>query len=163
MSCYYPKLARRVYKNSEDKWVIKFIPDRVDYNINYLRYRFGDDLMLLPCGRCLGCKFDKAKDWATRSVLEMKYHSKACFVTLTYDDTHLPKTLVKSHVQDFLKKLRNRGEVFRYIGAGEYGETSHRPHYHLILFGYRPDDLIVHSKGSQEIFYMNLRISKVMV
>lgn len=152
MSCYYPKLAYKQFKNEEGKWQIKFIPDRADYNISRLRQKYGDDLMLLPCGECLGCKFDKARDWATRCALEMQYHQEACFVTLTYDNKHYPGKLIKSHLIQFVKDLRNRGANLRYVGAGEYGETTHRAHYHIILFGYRPDDLEFHSKGSDGDF-----------
>lgn len=64
--------------------------------------------------------------------------------TLTYDDAHLPAhgTLVKRHHQLFLKKLRQRIEVkVKYYLAGEYGEENHRPHYHFLLFGFKPRDL----------------------
>ena len=148
MSCYYPRLAWRVFKRDENKWHVKFIPNRHDYNINMLRRRYGDSLMLLPCGHCLGCKFDKAKDWATRCVCEMQYHKEACFVTLTYNDENYPGRLVKKDLIDFIKALRNRGVQCRYVGIGELGSTTFRAHYHLILFGYRPSDLEIHSKGS---------------
>lgn len=35
----------------------------------------------------------------------------------------------------FLKRLRKRAGQFRYFACGEYGETTGRPHYHLLLFG----------------------------
>jgi len=64
-------------------------------------------------------------------------HERNCFITLTYDDKHMPpgQTLVKKHLQDFYRSLRQKGFNFRYFSAGEYGEKTNRPHYHAILFG----------------------------
>lgn len=60
-----------------------------------------------------------------------------CFLTLTYDDEHLPEDLsvdVRA-MQLFLKRLRKRfGSGIRFVYCGEYGETTERPHYHAILF-----------------------------
>lgn len=162
MSCYYPRLAVRLFTDQDNKAHIKFLPERWDTNINMLRKRFGDDLMLLPCGHCLGCKFDKAKDWATRCVCEMQYHKEACFLTLTYNDKNYPGRLVKSHLIDFIKALRNRGVQCRYLGCGELGSQSKRAHYHLILFGYRPDDLELHSRGSNgDLLYISKDLEKL--
>ena len=65
-------------------------------------------------------------------------HPANCFVTLTYDEKHLPKdgSLCLEHVQLFLKRLRF-GSAFplRYFLCGEYGEKTSRPHYHICLFG----------------------------
>lgn len=150
MSCYYPILAYRQFKDSEGKWHIKMIPDRADYSIKRLRLKYGDDLLLLPCGKCLGCKFDKARDWATRVYCESLYHEKSCFLTLTYEDKFLPKNQKKNRqfVNEFIKSLRNRGEEIRYFGCGERGETTGRIHAHIILFGYMPSDLEFYSRGS---------------
>lgn len=66
----------------------------------------------------------------------------SCWVTLTYDDAHLPITLRKDHLSGFVKRLRARfGERrFRFFGCGEYGEKRGRPHYHVILFGLGQED-----------------------
>lgn len=138
MSCYYPSLAiDRGINPLTGKRLIKFLPRRVDYSIKSLREQYDSSLLLLPCGSCLACKCTKAKDWATRAVLEMKYHPASCFLTLTYNDESLPKNarLVKKHLQDFFKHLRNWDYKFRYLACGEYGSTTLRPHYHVILFG----------------------------
>ncbi|AXH74818.1 MAG: replication initiator protein [Microviridae sp.] len=93
--------------------------------------------LTVPCGVCIGCRIDKSRQWALRCVHESKMHLKNCFVTLTYDDDHLPvnSSLDKSELQLFFKTIRNRFGQFRYYAAGEYGENLGRPHYHLILFG----------------------------
>lgn len=69
-------------------------------------------------------------------VHESKMHSQNAFVTLTYDDEHLPEAgnLVPDHVRLFIKTLRKKRKL-RFYACGEYGETNFRPHYHAILFG----------------------------
>lgn len=69
-------------------------------------------------------------------------HSDNCFVTLTYDDENLPPggTLDVADFQKFMKRARKRIPRLRYFHCGEYGETTLRPHYHALLFGWRPDD-----------------------
>jgi len=99
---------------------------------------YADKPMTIPCGVCIGCRIDRSRQWALRCVHESKMHETSCFVTLTYDDEHLPQdlSLDKSHLQLFFKRLRNRGIKFRYYACGEYGEENNRPHYHAIIFGY---------------------------
>lgn len=73
-------------------------------------------------------------------MLEAAQHGDNAFLTLTYDDDHLPRpaSLDPRHVRDFLKRLRRSIEPLkvRYFAVGEYGDQSERPHYHLALFGY---------------------------
>lgn len=90
------------------------------------------------------------------------------FLTLTYDDEHLEwkkgllpfsvrgdgelvlvdrPSLVKEHVQSFMKDLRSwldyhhPGLKVRFYVCGEYGPTTLRPHYHLIVYGL-PDSVL---------------------
>lgn len=88
----------------------------------------------LPCGKCLACRMDKARDWAIRCQLELQEHQTASFTTLTYDDQYLPPTLQKRDLQLFLKRMRKGGKL-RFFASGEYGDTTYRPHYHAILYG----------------------------
>lgn len=100
----------------------------------------------LPCGRCIGCRLERARQWAVRIVHEAKMHDENCFITLTYDDEHLPKggTLCVKDCQQFLKRLRARLEPkrIRFFLCGEYGERLGRPHYHAIVFGWMPSDRV---------------------
>jgi len=72
-------------------------------------------------------------------MLEAEEHEKRAFVTLTYDNQHLPSDgeLVPKHITNFFKRLRKllTGRKIRYFACGEYGEKSNRPHYHALLFG----------------------------
>lgn len=99
---------------------------------------FEDLEILVPCGQCIGCKLDRSLEWATRITHEASLHSKSSFVTLTYEDRHLPpnKSLRKKDVQDFMKRLRFFSDhPLRYYLCGEYGSETERPHYHICLFG----------------------------
>ncbi|AXH76706.1 MAG: replication initiator protein [Microviridae sp.] len=92
---------------------------------------------LLPCGSCLGCRLANALSWAVRCTLEHSTHDYSNWLTLTYDEAHVPKTLDRAHLQRFLRRVRkisSPGRV-RFFGCGEYGETTGRPHYHLLLWG----------------------------
>ena len=102
-----------------------------------------DRPMQVACGQCLGCRLERQRSWATRILHEASLHDENCFLTLTYDDTHLPedRSLSKRDLQLFLKRLRKRQDgKIRYYAVGEYGGRYGRPHYHLCLFGYDPAD-----------------------
>lgn len=97
--------------------------------------------MRVACGKCVECSMLKAEEWAYRITYESSLYEHNCMLTLTYENSVLPKggTLVLKHLQDFMKRLRKRVGKVRFFACGEYGESpngTHRPHYHIILFGY---------------------------
>lgn len=114
--------------------------DPKDYGTPYVDPEW---YMPVPCGKCASCKCDYSRDWANRMILELQDHDEAMFLTLTYNDQHLPispqgfPTLCKRDIQLFLKRLRKYlGDTkIRYYFAGEYGTRTHRPHYHAIIYG----------------------------
>lgn len=85
-------------------------------------------------------------------MLESYLHDKSSFVTLTYDEDHIPdgETLVPKDTQDWLKRFRKAIEPhrIRYFLVGEYGEETQRPHYHAALFNYPPCDYRELTQGS---------------
>lgn len=91
----------------------------------------------LRCGQCMECRLAYSREWAIRITHESAMHSANCFLTLTYDDAHLPAhgQLLKRDLQLFFKRLRKYSGPFRYVAAGEYGELRRRPHFHVALFG----------------------------
>lgn len=105
----------------------------------------------VPCGRCILCRIQRAKEWSVRLCHEIGYHEKTSFLTLTYDDEHLPEdsSVHKRELQLFFKRLRKElskeDRKIVYYACGEYGDQFGRPHYHVIMFG------MDNSKGDQEI------------
>lgn len=100
-------------------------------------------LSLFPCGQCEPCLVNRKRIWSHRIMLESFAHARNTFVTLTYDDKHLPMvdgipTLDPTHTRDWLKRIRKSYEPqrLRYFLVGEYGDEKERPHYHAVLFGY---------------------------
>lgn len=103
--------------------------------------------MVVPCGRCAFCCATRRSDWATRLHYEARCHYGSKFVTLTYADkfltwNHGNPQLVKSDLQKWFKRVRKAGYKFRYYAVGEYGSRTYRPHYHVLIFGDVPDDVI---------------------
>lgn len=87
---------------------------------------------------------------------EASLHDVNSFVTLTYDDDHLPSDLSLNylHYQKFMKRLRARFKRarIRFYMCGEYGEVNSRPHYHALLFGFGFPDQVVLSRGSNTLY-----------
>nr|QJB21634.1 MAG: replication initiator protein [Microvirus sp.] len=108
------------------------------------------DRVTVPCGKCMACLQSKRNQWAYRLNNELKHAQNAFFITLTYDDDHLPQggSLDKRALQLFLKRLRHdllpvgtslphlsqSVLKLKYYIVGEYGTKSERPHYHCLLF-----------------------------
>lgn len=94
----------------------------------------------VSCGQCIGCRLERSRQWALRCVHEASLHDENCFITLTYDDAHLPpfNSLDKTAFPKFMKRLRKAiaPRRVRFYHAGEYGEARGRPHYHACLFGF---------------------------
>ena len=102
---------------------------------------------------------EHSKGWATRCMHEAQMNRAAgnCFLTLTYNGENLPKdgSLQVSHMQAFMKRLREKihPHTVRFFGCGEYGAGKRRPHYHLLLFGYRfPDAYASRQRGKIKDF-----------
>lgn len=141
------------------KWEVSHIP-----MVSSRATRTVRDFVEIPCGKCVGCRLDYSRQWANRCMLELEYHDEAWFVTLTYNDEHVPVhaygdpdtgeaidglSLRKRDLQLFMKRLRKAfpEDRIRFYACGEYGSTTFRPHYHGILFGLHLDDLVPSGKS----------------
>nr|QXN72811.1 MAG: replication initiator protein [Microvirus sp.] len=113
-----------------------------------------DKGIFTPCGKCLACRINRRREW-TQRLLHESYNYPAVFITLTYNEEHLPfdengqQCVSKSDIQHFIQDLRNeyRGVKIRYFIGSEYGDLG-RPHYHGILYNV-PPDLLDRSKNWQ--------------
>lgn len=115
--------------------------------------QFAEQSFTVPCGRCIGCKRDRARSWAIRIMHEAQLWESNRFLTLTYSDEKLPasRSLEYGDFQGFMKRLRRQlvgvtqgadgRRPLRFFCAGEYGSYRQRPHFHAILFNLRiPDE-----------------------
>ena len=141
MPCYHPISAYRSDSpNPSGKFGLVFNPGKRAAALAPIE---------IPCGRCIGCRLERSRQWALRMTHEASLHTENCFLTLTFDPDHLPSppTISKRDVQLFLKRLRKHLEPKKisFFACGEYGEEFGRPHYHAIIFGYDPPDKILYS------------------
>lgn len=172
MACYHPLYRIEYNLKDKDGNLLSYKIDKqgrkkptavilgeLEYKLKFPNGCKSEELRVTPigCGQCIGCRLDYSRQWANRIVLESKkYKNDDCwFLTLTYDDEHVPTkttkndktgeikqglTLKKQDLQKFIKKLRRHYEYhynhtgIRFYAAGEYGETTNRPHYHLCMF-----------------------------
>jgi len=107
--------------------------------------------MSIPCSQCVGCRMDRAADWATRLSHEASCHDASSFVTLTYNAEHFPAdcSVCPRTLQLFVKRLRKAlARPVRFYACGEYGESNSRPHYHLLLFGFDFPDKVLWRRTS---------------
>jgi hypothetical protein len=167
MACYKPIQAFESGLNKNGNKRIVFEPKTIK-----------DKPLALPCGRCIGCRIEKTRQWALRGMCELittrKKKLDSCFLTLTYKDSHYPENgdLVKKDIQDFVKRLRKRHQEIstlvidwkkkkivrksdiRVFYCGEYGELNLRPHWHLIIYGYGfPDKKLKEVTATGNLLY----------
>lgn len=142
MACLHPLyMVDSQLKSENGKPVYKFVRSQEVNDVN--RHQF----LAVPCGQCIECRLQYARNWANRCMLEAQDYDHNWFVTLTYENPPVSETgcytLDKRDIQLFFKQLRNlSGQKFRYFGCGEYGEKTFRPHYHYIVFGLDLSDLV---------------------
>lgn len=103
----------------------------------------------VPCGKCIECQEQYSNEWAFRCVHEASFYRDNCFVTLTYQDN--PIMLQPEDLTKFFKRLRERINPlkFRYFACGEYGSKALRPHYHVLIFGWKPTDCVPYKKDNR--------------
>jgi hypothetical protein len=130
----------------------------------------------LPCGQCIGCRLERSRQWAVRCMHEASLHEKNSFITLTYDNDHIPftknvnldtgqlmpvPTLRPRDITLFLKRLRKRYGKMRFFQCGEYGEKLGRPHHHMLCFGLDFPDKEFYSERKGQKYYRSPELEKV--
>lgn len=149
MSCFRPMLGVPTGEKTENgKNVYKWS------NVPRDGLNLPPGAVIVPCGKCYGCRLDYSRRWADRMILELATNKKAIFVTLTYQDDKLNisydqetglaygASLNKRDCQLWMKRLRKAypDVKIRFFLAGEYGPTTCRPHYHAIIYGLSLED-----------------------
>lgn len=149
MTCYHPIRAWRSLggRQANGKWPVVF--NQKD--------GYSDLEVEIPCGRCIGCRLERSRQWAMRCVLESQLYERNCFLTLTYRDADLPSdgSVSVRALQLFLKRLRKRysDERIRFFACGEYGSKRFRPHYHMLLFNHCFDDATLWRRRAGQLLY----------
>ena len=116
----------------------------------------------VPCGKCEECRKSNKNAWSFRLGCELETKKNLGwsigFLTLTYSDENLPyipqdclkeddnrkiPCFSRKHLRNFIDNLRKRmfevnenytySDKLVYFGASEYGSTTRRPHYHVML------------------------------
>lgn len=130
------------------------------YTLNKQR-GYADEMVLVPCRKCLGCKMEQSRQNAVRICDEASLYEYNCFITLTVSDEHMNEVfpsgcLDQRPFQLFMKRLRKYFNGLSYIPqpkwwnsnkkwnplpircvyCGEYGDQNYRPHFHAILFNF---------------------------
>lgn len=101
----------------------------------------GEPTNWLACGICIGCMESKQQELTIRMKHEARNYVNKYFLTLTYDDEHLPHGLQKNDPRKFLKKVRiaqqrtGNQTLIKYMLCGEYGDRTKREHYHAAVLG----------------------------
>lgn len=120
----------------------------------------------LPCGQCIGCRLNRSVMWATRCMHEAQLHDENCFITLTFDEEHLPldHSLNHDYFQKFMKRLRKEIDPrkIKYFMCGEYGDDSWRPHFHAIIFNYDfPDKIKYTVAGNENPYFVSEQLYRL--
>lgn len=115
MSCYHPMLATQYdlpNENGNHELIFhgKYTPEKA---------KLYKDPLMIPCGKCVGCRLDYSRTWADRMMFELQHTGKGIFLTLTYNDKHIKYgmldndtdlpvsySLDKRDLQLFFKRLR---------------------------------------------------------
>nr|WAE43425.1 MAG: replication initiator protein [Microviridae sp.] len=149
MACYHPITAYRSRqgRNQSGSWPLVFKRSE----------GYDDKKVVLPCGKCIGCKLEYSRQWAVRAWHESKMHQNNSFICLTYDDDKVQNdvySLVPEDLQKFWKRLRKKHK-FQYLACGEYGEEKMRPHYHACLFGldFQDRDYLSKSQSGENYYH----------
>lgn len=161
----------KIVSRSDVMQGLELTENNIRIQTNNYEQRNNKKCITVPCRKCWACQLNYSAEWATRIMLEAQKYESNWFITLTYDDDHLPileelqttehwedisgnvetmdvtykndgtqadGTLLPEHMDTFINTLRKKFERkghngIKYFYAGEYGENTRRPHYHIIL------------------------------
>ena len=148
--CYRPLFR---YMGYDGGWKFDGIRKLQEKGVDTYSFKQRYDAQVITCGSCFHCRMKRTLDWSLRCMHELHTSDGVgCFITLTYDDDNVPLDgslqPPKTHLKVFHNALKRKiKRSYRYFQCGEYGDLNNRPHYHALLFGYKPDDLELWKKS----------------
>lgn len=143
MKCENPVIYKKKGIKDNGKQDLRYIGRMNEFTVNGYDKHFDDPVwcainnyVVIPCGRCICCRLNYSKQWADRLILASENIKYKYFVTLTYDDVSIEETkvrmyndnddlvegysLVKDHVQRFMKRLRKYANVNKKLMVSIY-------------------------------------------
>jgi len=152
LPCYRPLLA---FQHKSEKTPLKFVwreASRDEEGFNPYETKEYKELtdkeswmpLAIPCNKCVWCRLQNAREKAIRVINEARQYEDNCFLTLTYNDDHLPRLengkpiYQLRDIQLFAKRIRKAlgDHKIKTFGCAEYGEQLDRPHFHLIILNF---------------------------
>ena len=169
MPCYHPLQASFSLRDDGKKKITFSTPAAKLFKGGS---KLPGDFLSLPCGKCVGCRLERSRQWAVRIMHEASLYEDNCFVTLTFDDENLAKhckltprgySLDRKHPQNFMKRLRQEfsNKKIRSYYCGEYGDLSGRPHYHVCLFNHDWSDKKLYKSKDSYVYYNSDCLNKL--
>lgn len=181
MPCYKPRNVRYIKDASTGKNKILWRSPQslydseayyfFDANVSEIKRATTEcaaDFMQIGCYYCIGCRLERARQWAIRCSHEASMYEDNSFITLTvapkFMDQIFPLgSLNKREFQLFMKRLRKRfsDRTVRVFYCGEYGAKNARPHYHAILFNLDFSDKQYWKTVNGNPYYISEELSKL--
>ncbi len=157
MTCYHPINAWQ-YPNPKPNG-----KTHITFRVPTFIYNNIAQSIILPCGKCIGCRLSHSREWAIRITHEASLYQANSFITLTYNEASLPtdKSLHPRDFTLFLKKLRlSLPHQIRFYHCGEYGDKLSRPHYYAIIFNHDFPEKKLFRDGKNPL-YMSQSLSEI--
>lgn len=104
---------------------------------------FGN-VVKVPCGSCITCQRSSRTFFCHRIQHDVamlsRYNIGSSFISFTFRDDSLgDRSVHKRDLQLMHKSFRKSGANFKYLAIGDYGDRTHRKHYHGIYIGLDTD------------------------
>lgn len=127
---------------------------------NYIHKKIG---IPFDCGQCIHCRKKKSLELARRCVLHASMYQDNCFITLTYDQSHVGDNSINySDIQKFKKRLRKKyaEKKIQIFNVHEYGSQG-RKHWHLVIFNHDFSDKTIFTNSNGIPIYNSETLSNL--
>lgn len=115
------------------------------------------------CGQCIHCRKKKSTELARRCVLHASMYKDNCFITLTYDQSHVGDNSINyADIQKFKKRLRKslNGKKIEIFNVHEYGKGG-RKHWHLVIFNHNFPDKTLYTTSNGIPIYSSPELKRL--